>query len=1049
MSSVSKPERATQRRVVGVFESLGYTYLGDWGKREGNRNVEDALLTASLQRRGYDATQAGLAVRALQAAADRGDQDLYPHNRDVFSLLRYGVEVQAAAGEHTTSVQVIDWDNPEANDFAVAQEVTLRGEHDRRPDLVLYVNGIAVGVIELKNSRVGVGEGIAQLLSAQEKRFHAAFFSTVQLVFAGNDSAGLRYGTTGTPAKFFLTWKEEDTDGAPAPQPAGTYAMDRDLARVCDKARLIELMRDFVLFDGGIKKVPRPHQYFGVKAAQARLTRGEGGVIWHTQGSGKSIVMVLLARWILAHDADARVLVVTDRDELDKQIARVFTAAGETIHRSTSGRDLLARLAQPDGRLIASLVHKFGRHDEEDAEQALRELAGRPVNVAGRVHVFVDECHRTQSGTLHKMMKAVLPHAPFVGFTGTPLLKKDKQTSLEVFGRYIHTYKFNQAVRDRVALDLVYEARDIDQRMASSQRIDEWFAAKTQGLNAWQQDELKKKWGTLQKVLSSASRMDQVVNDIAGDFSTRDRLASGRGNAILVAGSIYEACRYFEKFNHPSVGFQNRCAVVTSYNPQASDISKEATGAATENDKQFIYRTYETLLQDVKAAPGKSKAETYEDHAKKTFVDEPAQMKLLIVVDKLLTGFDAPSCTYLYLDKSMQDHGLFQAICRTNRLDGEDKLTGHVVDYKDLFKKVEKAIAVYTSEIDTLGADGEDADPGILLKDRLEAARNGLDDALETAETLCETVPPPKTDLAYMRWFCGPQDDDDALAELTPRRVALYKAVAALMRRYANLSDAMGDAGYTPEEAERIRGRVDHFVKVRDVVKQRSGEVLDVKPFEADMRFLIDRYLAAEPPEKISHFEGGLLELIVDTGIAEAIAEKLANLNGNQDAIAETIDGNVRKKIVKDRATDPAFYDRMSTLLDEVIKQRRTQAIAYEEYLARVAELAAKVSRGTDDQTPAALNTRGKRAIFGHLQQAAGGLAEAVAESPAGFESTGDPTLDLALCIDHTVLRVRPDRWRGNPARENVIKQSLFDLLGSLDAVEAVFPIIEAQRQEY
>src|SRR5258705_12559446 len=309
---------------------------------------------------------------------------------------------------------------------------------------------------------------------------------------------------------------------------------------MCAKERLLELMHDFVLFDGGVKKLPRAHQYFGVKAAQAHARQNTGGIIWHTQGSGKSIVMVLLAKWILENNPNARVAIITDRDELDKQIEGVFAGAGETIYRTSSGRDLMRQLGQAKPRLLCSLVHKFGRRDVDDFEAFIKELEAQPSRTVGEVFVFVDECHRTQSGRLHRVMKAMMPNAIFVGFTGTPLLAKDKATSLEVFGGYIHTYKFSEGVEDGVVLDLIYEARDIDQHLGSQDKIDAWFEAKTKGLNDWQKDELREQRGTMQSVLSSRSRMDRVVSDIVFDFSVKPRLSSERGNAILVPPSIYE-----------------------------------------------------------------------------------------------------------------------------------------------------------------------------------------------------------------------------------------------------------------------------------------------------------------------------------------------------------------------------------------------------------------------------------------------------------------------------------------------------------------------------
>ncbi|MGH2772456.1 MAG: type I restriction endonuclease subunit R, partial [Actinomycetota bacterium] len=479
-----------------LHDRLGYRYLGNWSDRAGNTNIEEGLLTEYLTRAGYRAQAIGMAHHRLRTEAGNSSRSLYGNNQAVYNLLRYGVPVKTEAGKVTETVHLINWGEPQRNDFAVAEEVTLNGDNERRPDLVLYLNGIAVGVIELKNSRVTIGDGIRQCLSNQLPMFHQWFFPTVQFIFAGNDSEGLKYGTVGTEEKYFLKWKEDETDNA-------GYKLDKYLLKMCSKDRLIELMHDFVVFDGGAKKLPRAHQYFGVKAAQRHALERKSGIIWHTQGSGKSIVMVLLAKWILENNPNSRVAIITDRDELDKQIERIFNEAGEPIKRTSSGRDLMSQLAQTTPRLLCSLVHKFGRRDVDDFDAFIAELEAEPTKTVGEVFVFVDECHRSQGGRLHRVMKAMMPNAVFIGFTGTPLLAKDRQTSLEVFGGYIHTYKFSEGVDDGVVLDLVYEARDIDQRLGSEDKIDAWFDAKTKALNDWQKDELKKHWGTKQKVLSS------------------------------------------------------------------------------------------------------------------------------------------------------------------------------------------------------------------------------------------------------------------------------------------------------------------------------------------------------------------------------------------------------------------------------------------------------------------------------------------------------------------------------------------------------------------
>ena len=429
--AIGKPERETQNRIIDLFKSeLGYAYLGNWEERETNTNIEESLLRARLTKSAYTDAQISVALHKLSTEANNHSRGLYGNNQAVYHLLRYGVPVKIEAGKVAETVKLINWDDSSQNDFAIAEEVTLRGNHERRPDIVLYINGIAIGVLELKNSRVSIGDGIRQCLSNQQPEFNSWFFSTVQLVLAGNDSEGLQYGTILTPEKYFLKWKEDESDNS-------RFKVDKYLLKICDKSRLLELIHDFVLFDGGVKKVPRVHQYFGVKAAQDHVRRRQGGVIWHTQGSGKSIVMVILSKWLLENNPNARVVVITDRDELDKQIEGVFAGVGETIYRTSSGRDLASQLGQAKPRLLCSLVHKFGNKDVDDFDQFIKELKAQPTKAVGELFVFVDECHRTQSGKLHQVMKAMMPNAVFVGFTGTPLLKKDKATSLEVFGGYI------------------------------------------------------------------------------------------------------------------------------------------------------------------------------------------------------------------------------------------------------------------------------------------------------------------------------------------------------------------------------------------------------------------------------------------------------------------------------------------------------------------------------------------------------------------------------------------------------------------------------------
>ena len=361
----------------------------------------------------------------------------------------------------------------------------------KRPDVVLYVNGIALAALELKRSKVSVGEGIRQNLGNQKKEFIRPFFTTMQLVMAGNDTEGLRYGTIETTEKSYLRWKEEGDEPG---------LLDRSLMQLCEPARLLEVVHDFIAFDAGTKKVCRHNQFFGVRAGQERVRRREGGIIWHTQGSGKGLTMVWLARWIRENVPDARVLIVTDRTELDEQIEGVFHGVAEDIYRTKNGADLISQLNTSERALICSLVHKFGSGEWGTPERFVRELEeGLPddFRAKGELFVFVDECHRTQAGKLHDAMTKILPNAMFIGFTGTPLLRDEKKTSIERFGSYIHTYKYDEAVRDGAVLDLRYEARDIDQNLTSPKKVDQWFEIKTRGLTVVAKVQLKKKCGTM------------------------------------------------------------------------------------------------------------------------------------------------------------------------------------------------------------------------------------------------------------------------------------------------------------------------------------------------------------------------------------------------------------------------------------------------------------------------------------------------------------------------------------------------------------------------
>jgi len=1045
MSTVGQREIKTQKRVIKYFvESLGYRYLGHWKDRPNNSNIETEYLENWLKQQGHsNKIISKIRFKLEKASALGGSKTLYDVNKEFYGLLRYGVEVKPSIGEHHFTAWLIDWENPENNDFAIAEEVSISGEHGKRPDIVFYINGIAVGVLELKRSTISVAEGIRQNLDSQKKEFIRPFYTTVQLVMAGNDTQGLRYGVIETAEKYYLEWKEQSKDWTPQLLGDTKYLspwddtnipkLDYQLGWICRKDRILEIIHDFMVFDAGIKKTCRHNQYFGVQAAKENAKNREGGIIWHTQGSGKSLTMVWLAKWIREHTQESRVLIITDRTELDEQIEKVFKGVSEDIYRTKSGADLVSVLNETTQWLMCSLIHKFGSQDDvsdKDIETYVEDIRNnlpKGFVAKGNIFIFVDEAHRTQSGKLHEAVKVLLPDSTFIGFTGTPLLKKDKQKSIEVFGPYIHTYKYDEAVRDGVVLDLRYEARDIDQNITSQEKVDQWFEVKTRGLSDLAKADLKKRWGTMQKVLSSRDRLEKIVADILLDMESRDRLMNGHGNALLVSSSIYSACRFFEMFQRTNLS--GKCAIITSYKPNPGDIKGEETGEGlTEKLRQYeIYRKMLAAHFNEDEEKAMYKVDKFEQQVKRRFIDEPGQMKLLIVVDKLLTGFNAPPATYLYIDKQMRDHGLFQAICRVNRLDGDDKEYGYIVDYKDLFKSLEKSIKDYTGEAFE-GYDAEDV--AFLLKDRLKKGRERLDELRESVKALCEPVEPPKDMSAYIRFFCSIESgNSEQLNENEQKRIILYRLVASLVRAYANLANEMLEAGYSRKETDDIKAEVSHYEKVREEIKLVSADYVDMKLYEPAMRHLLDTYIRAEESEVVSAFDDmTLVELIVERG-EEAVESLPKSISGNEKIAAETIENNVRKLIIDESPVNPKYYEKMSELLDALILQRRKQALDYKAYLKKIVELTKEASQPESKGAyPSNLNTPARRAFHDNLGQNA----------------------NLAIAVDNAILSIKKDGWREMRAKKMEVYNAIKSILGDDDElVDIIFSIAEEPKNGY
>lgn len=1030
-------EIRTQKRVIDwLVNDLHYTYLGDLSDKD-NKSIKTDLLRKNLEKRGYQDSEISAAISKLERAAGNQVNSLYDASKEFYSLLRYGTDARDEDNRRPT-VHFVDWKNTEANDFYVAEEVSILREdgiRKKRPDLVIYVNGIALGMFELKRSSVSVGEGIRQLLQNQKKENIQTFFNTEQILFAGNESEGLYYGVIETPQKYFLQWREDanakDRLSVTIKELIGEDAnkLRSSIISLCQKDRFLSLIHDFIIFDAGIKKIARHNQYFAVIAAQKRILEGEGGIVWNTQGSGKSLIMAWLAKWIVESSdvPDGRVVIITDREELDDQIESLFFNVGEKVTRAKSGSNLREILDTNTSPIVCSLIHKYGHNAGKQADVDLyrKELLndlGPDYKAKGNIIAFIDECHRTNSGKLHQAVKTLMPDAILIGFTGTPLLKTNKQTTLEVFGNYIHTYKFDEGVRDNVILDLRYEARDIDQELTSKEKVDAWFDSKTRSLTENAKQKLKATWATINKVYSSKDRLDRIAQDIVFDMEMLPRLQDNRGTAMLVANSIYEACKYWEILT--SMGF-TKCAVVTSYEPTAESVRTATVDPNHESEDEYKKKIYERMLNGAKVAD-------FEAEAKRMFKEEPAKMKLLIVVDKLLTGFDAPSATYLYIDKSMRDHYLFQAICRVNRPDGEDKDFGYIIDYKDLFRNVQVAINDYTTgafeNFDTEDIEG-------LVKNRYDEAKAEMDGALQSLNSLFQQIPDVNNDASVTSFFCGDNFAEGELREYRARRDTLYVLVSSLTRSFAACCDKLvSDYSYSEDDLSRLRADVNGYNKIKDMVRLASCDYVDLKPYEEDMRYILDTYIRAHESDTISKLgDMSIVELLLNSPTTTP-AQIIEGLGGSQEVQAETIENNLQFEIVRKIDSNPTYYGKLSDKLEQLILQRKLEALSYEEYLRQVVEMAETILYPSGEEYP--------ECIQGNMP------AIAFYDFFEGIERE-----KIALALDDAIRDALRTGWKTNLQTQQNIKRAIYTVLLedgwptdiAENMVEDVFMIVKNQ----
>ncbi len=1000
-------ERDYQNELVERFQKeLGYTYLGNWQYAKGetvnnkgvaNSPILDDEVRAFLKAQGRTEMQIEDVLLKLKNKARLGDSkmgSLIQCNTDLYDTLIMGIKSQPSPEENHEDVMLFDFENVQKNRFAIAEEVSyidpLLGKN-KRPDIVVYVNGIALAVIELKRSLVNYEEGIKQHLS-NERDFIPSFFTTTQFTIASNDGVEFRYGTVGTPLKFWCKWKRDTNKVGDTLTEKEAYYM------FFDKENFMFLFHYGVLNDGGAKKVLRPHQIYAIKAAAARMPQKKSGVIWHSQGSGKSLTMVALASYIRRNYANPRVVVITDRKELDAQLATTFVKGGNKLHQAGSCRDLLETLNKGEEWLICSLIHKFGVHNSNDEaecdesgtkvslDEYLNELQaiiaqryGNHFSVKGdNIFIFVDECHRTQSGRLHEAMRAIMgKDVMLIGFTGTPLLKKDKGDSYNnfkgmselTFGPYIHKYLHKQAVEDKVILDLQYEYRNVEQRLSNKEKIDKKLAALTAGreLTPDEKVQMEKRWATHERIYSTKERIGRIGYSILDDFGY-GLLSHDWCNAMLISGSIFQAYRYYEFFCNSDL--KGRCAVVTSYDPMESDIANDSADNNKTTEAKFKYDWAKKSFEEA----GVKNADQYEAWAKELFVKRPAQMKLLIVVNKLLTGFDAPCATVLYIDSDIKDHNLFQAVCRVNRLgvdikDGDgnvivksNKEFGRIIDFKNLFGSIEDVVTKFNDGDGFGGLD--DVDIEGLLDDAVKKCKEKLlaaSDAYENLKAIWESKELDTLEALADYYVTNLEDEEPAQA----RRTVMYGITGAMVSAYNNMSDYFSKTDFTAEQINRFASLSREAGMVQRKVKQKSGDDFDPKSLDPDMRQLLDQHIRAEDAETFiaSSADFSFLDLINDDTDTEDAADKvIKEAGGNAKGAAETIEGKARRVNTDWNSGDAEGYkhfsDKLQALLDEL---KARNATAKERVMALIDHIKA-IKHGND--APSELTNKRCKALW-------------------------------------------------------------------------------------
>ncbi len=990
---VSNENTSSQRPAIEVLEKLGYKYISQEENRKLRNNIlSDVLFKEILIKKlneinsyeykgvtyKFSPSTIGQAVKDLNEDLLTG---LISTNEKIYDMLTLGKSYTERMADGTTrsfDIKYIDFEHPENNDFYVTEEFSvlrMNGKDNARPDIVLFINGIPLAVIECKDSSVPIIQAISQNIRNQKNDYIPQLFKFIQIAMAANKNE-TKYATCGTPSKFWSAWNEQYIDEqneilSNIIVNRQVTKQDRDIVSLFRKDRFLELIKDFIIFEAGTKKICRYQQYFAVKAMLNRIKEeNKGGVVWHTQGSGKSITMVFITKKIM-EDKDIKnpqVVIATDRIDLDKQIHKTFNRIGIPAKRASTGRELTELIKDENIRVITTVVNKF--------ETAVN--SGVKVD-SKNTFILVDEGHRTQYGEINRRMQEVFTGAVYISFTGTPIMKKDKNI-FNKFGGLIHKYSLDDALKDKAIVPLIYEGKMVDQEV-TREAIDMRLEMLTKNLKEEAKNEVMQKWSRFEKVASSEQRLELIAWDIASNYN--ETLKGTGFNAMLACNKKIEAVKYYNIFKSEFPELE--VAVVIS----APDM-REGEDDFEEDTNDIVKKFYTKALENYK------NAEEYEETIKSKFIN--GDIDILIVVDKLLTGFDAPKASTLYLDKQIKEHNLLQAIARVNRLcDGKDY--GYIVDYRGLLGELDKALTMY-QEVGLEEFEEND------IKNTVYYIDTEIDKLFKIYEQLKEIFSDVKNK--------NDLEEYEELLEDDEKRKYFYDILCKFGSSLTIIL-ASDNAYYKigRDKITELRKALAFYQKLRATAKLRYSETIDHKEYEAKMQKLLDNYVVAKEMMRITEPVD-----ITDSENFEKELEKIESKRGKADTIRTRITRTISQK----SKSDPAYYKKFSQRIEETIEEYRNRRISDSEYLEKMQNIREDFVKGNSGiNYPSNITTENARAFYGVIYDR---LVSKMNEK-ANIEELGDITLVIQKEIES---KVKVD-WHNNKDIHNELAQFIEDTI--------------------